>query len=150
MHHPLPEVPKPSTSSRAKPAFLGLNVVAVVESILVLISCFLVIFAKSDPLIPVWVVQLISGFMLFLYAVVVYYLWRGYNWARWVTFVLCIQAFTSLLWPYTTSRFPEFERVYSNVGLVWSCGLAIWLLLPGVARHFKSPSSNTSNEINAG
>jgi len=150
MQPPLPEVPKVSAPSTAKPAFLGLNIVAAVESLSILISCFLVIFAKSSTGIPVWVTQITTGVMILIYAVVVYYLWRGYNWARWTMFALCVISILSLFSNTTTSQFPEFERIYNIAGGIWAFGVGIWLLLPNVARHFKSPSGNTPSEINAG
>jgi len=142
MHHPLPEVPKAAPKAEDKQPFLGLNVVFGINVFLNIFSmvlfCF---FPASDAETSALENQLVTGFSTIIAFVIDFYLWRGFNWARWVTVVVGGLSFLLLFSPEEyQSTFPQIERTYNLIGYSWWTGISVWLLLPAVARHFKSPS----------
>lgn len=153
MQPPLPEVPKSEPQIGAKPAFLGLNVACATDACIAIFGFLVVVvFAKEDEnewFLPVF--QIGATLVYLLYFFLLSRLWSGVNWARW--FFICLAPLA--LWALaeaeeTTSIFPQIEQIHNYASSIWSIGFAAWLLLPGVARHFKSQKSDTQTEINAG
>ena len=153
MQPPIPAVPKSKPNSTPKKPFFGLNVACGIEFLFSLAGfLLLVIFAEKsfeEPWLN-WLIQALLGALYFAYFALIFFLWRGHNWARWIFVALAPLSVFNFFLNETSSIYPQIERIYNHASAVWVFGMAIWLLLPNVARHFVARKSDTETEINAG
>jgi hypothetical protein len=147
MHHPLPEVPKSTPKPDGKIPFRGLNVVFSIAVFLNIFSiCLICFFPASNAEMSIFATQVSAAFATVISFLIDYYLWRGYNWARWLTVICGGFAVWLLVMPIEyQSTLPQIEDIYYKASNLWWIGIAIWLLLPGVARHFTNPTDTPTS-----
>jgi len=144
MQPPIPEVPKVSPPSNAKPAFFGLNVAVGVGLIAhIIVTLHLFHYLSEYPFKATWIRQFSYSMQLMditAYATILFFLRQRYNWARWAMIVWSVLSLILFCIRESSPDGPStLLRMCNAFDSFWSVGLGIWLLFPNVAQHFKTP-----------
>lgn len=139
MQPPIAEIPPPAPRPPAKSPPLALSVLVGVGVLLGVVDLF---FGQTEPLleIAVWNFALYLGLMVTFHFVPLFFLWRGYNWARWTLIVLGVLGAIFLFWPEVTPSSEWINWLYLPYDVI----LIVLLWIPAIRRYFEHAPNKKS------